>query len=261
MQTDQVKAAMAAIKRMPAMVKEDGGAPVYLQIAALFKNWITQGAVKSGTMLPPERLICEHFRVSRMTLREAYDILGRDGLIERKRGSGTFVAPPRMRKQQQEMRGFTEELTKRGIAPSSKLLRFERRRVAPEAAAFFGIPDDEFVYRIERLRSGDGKPLAVEAVEVPAYLCPGLDAFNFARESLYRVLESNYGLDLAHCVEEVSAELASRAYKALLGLSGSAAVLVIRRKTYSSNETPVEMAETVYRADRYRAIVHASRPR
>ena len=261
MGTGQVKAALAAIKRMPAMVKEDGGTPVYLQIAALLKNWITLGAAPAGTMLPPERLICEHFRVSRMTLREAYDILDRDGMIERKRGSGTFVAAPRMRKQQQEMRSFTEELTKRGIAPSSRLICFERRCTTPEAAAFFSIPSDEFVYHIERLRSGDGKPLAIEAVEVPAYLCPGLEAFNLGKESLYRVLESNYGLDLAHCVEEVSAELASRAQKGLLGLSGPAAVLVIRRKTYSSNETPVEMAEAVYRADRYRAIVHAARPR
>jgi GntR family transcriptional regulator len=144
---------------------------------------------------------------------------------------------------------------------SSTLLRFERKRVSPEAAAFFGIPGDEFVYRVERLRSGDGKPLAFETVELPAYLCPGLEAFNLAKESLYLTLERNYGLDLAHCVEEVSAELAGREHKALLGLRGAAAVLVIRRKTYSSNETPVEMAVTVYRADRYRAVVHAARPR
>jgi GntR family transcriptional regulator len=141
------------------------------------------------------------------------------------------------------------------------LLHFERSQATPEAAAFFGIPKDEYVYRIERLRSGDGKPLALEAVEVPAYLCPGLDAYNLAKESPYLLLERNYGLDLAHCVEEVSAELASRRHKRLLGLAGAAAVLVIRRKTFSSNETPVEIAVTVYRADRYRAMVHASRPR
>jgi GntR family transcriptional regulator len=261
MNTNQEKAALAAIKRLPAMIKEDGGTPVYLQISTVLKNWITQGAAEIGAMLPPERLMCEHFRVSRMTLREAYDILEREGLIERKRGSGTFVAPPRMRKQQQEMRSFTEELMKRGVVPSSKVLRFERQRASAEAATFFGIPHEEFVYRIERLRSGDGKPLALEAVEIPAYLCPGLEKFDLAKESLYLTLEREYGLDLAHCVEEVSAELANRNHKSLLGLPGAAAVLVIRRKAYSSNETPVEMAVTVYRADQYRAVIHAARLR
>ncbi len=256
-----MKGMPVAIKRMPIMIKEDSGTPIYLQIAAILKNWITEGAAEAGALLPPERVMCEHFRVSRMTLRAAYDILDRDGLIGRKRGRGTFVAPPRVRKQQQEMRGFTEELMKRGISPSSKLLRFEQRRAAPESAQFFGIPYAEFVYYIERLRFGNGRPLAIEAVEIPAYLCPGLERFDFSRESLYSLLERNYGLDLAHCVEEVSAELATRRHKTLLGLRGAASVLAIRRKTYSSNETPVELALTVYRADQYRAIVHAVRLR
>jgi GntR family transcriptional regulator len=249
------------LRRLPGAIRDDIGTPVYLQIASILKNWIVSGMLQTGTLLPAERTVCEHFRVSRMTLREAYDILERDGFIERHRGRGTFVAPHRVRKQQQEMRSFTEELMARGLRASSKLLFFRRSRMSTAAHQFFGLPESEMIYEIQRLRIGDDVPLAIETVQIPCYLCPDLEHFDLTTASLYSILEQNYGLDLIHCVEEVSAELADRTQKTLFGLRGSSAVLVIRRKTYSTNGTPVELALTVYRADQYRAIVHAVRPR
>jgi GntR family transcriptional regulator len=247
------------LKRLPGNVREDVATPVYIQIASILTNWINSGMLQSGTLLPAERTMCEHFGVSRMTLREAYDLLDRDRLIERHRGRGTFVAVRRVYKQQQEMRSFTEELKARGVRPSSKLLDFRRGRLSPLAGQFFVIADTEMAYLIKRLRFGDGEPLAIETIELPCYLCPDLERFDLATSSLYSILEEHCGLDLAYCVEEVSAQLADRWQKKLLQLEGAAAVLVIDRKTYTKDGVPVEVATTVYRADRYRAIVHATR--
>ena len=140
-------------------------------------------------MLPSERALCQEYAVSRMTLRQACGLLEQEGLIERRRGRGTFVSPKKMRKRQQEMRGFTEEIRARGGIPSSRLLDF--RRTEPDLATqeFLGLPAGELVYQIERLRLNDGMPLALENVAVPCYLCPHLDRFDLATQSLYAILE------------------------------------------------------------------------
>src|SRR5450755_2646760 len=101
-------------------VDKNSPTPVYAQIADAIKALIAKGGAGVGAPLPPERVLCEHFGISRMPLRQAYDGLEREGLIESHRGRGTFVSPPRLQKQQQELRGFTEEIVARGATPSSK---------------------------------------------------------------------------------------------------------------------------------------------
>jgi GntR family transcriptional regulator len=233
--------------------------PVYLQIAERIRAVLAAAALPAGTPLPSERVLCLQYGVSRMTLRQAFDLLERDGLIDSQRGRGKFVAHRRMAKQQQEMHSFTEEMLSRGATPSSRLLSFRVLEAGPAAGEFFGLPETQTVYAIQRVRCGNGEPLALESIEVPCYLCPNLERFDLANQSLYRILEENYGLELTHCVEEISAARPDRKHKKLLGVPQSAAVLVIKRKTFAANETPVEMGTTIYRGDAYTAVVRSIR--
>ena len=84
--------------------------PAYQRIADHLRARIEAGEIEAGSMLPSERALCQEYAVSRMTLRQACGLLEQEGLIERRRGRGTFVSPKKMRKRQQEMRGFTEEI-------------------------------------------------------------------------------------------------------------------------------------------------------
>jgi GntR family transcriptional regulator len=235
------------------------GTFVYLQIAEGLRAVLKRGLMPAGTMLPPERVLCERYGVSRMTLRQAFDVLDREGLIETQRGRGTFVAPKRLAKQQQEMRSFTEEIRARGSVPSSHLVSLLVQKAGLEARQFFGESAEGRVFGIVRLRFSDGEPLALESVQIPCRLCPNLDRFDLANQSLYRILEENYGLTLTHCVEEISAARPERLHRKLLGTPAPAAVLVIKRKTYTAAEVPVEFASTVYRGDAYSAIVRSVR--
>jgi len=235
--------------------------PMYAQIAEAIQALLRSGGLPPGSALPPERVLCEHLGVSRMTLRQAYDLLEREGLIQCQRGRGTFVSPRRINKQQQEMRSFTEEIRARGATPSSKLITFRTLRPGHAAREFFRLPEDEPVYEIERVRLADDTPLAIEKVEIPCYLCRGLADFDLARQSLYRILEEHYGLELARCVEEISAARPDRKHRQLLAAPRSAAILVIKRKTFTANDTPVEMGVTAYRGDLYQAIVRSVRAR
>ncbi len=241
-------------------IDESDPKPTYAQIAEGIRALIRSRQVPAGTLLPAERVLCREYGVSRMTLRQAYSVLERERLIERRRGHGTFVSARRMHKQQQEMRSFTEEITARGGIPSSKLLSFRVKEPEPGTRDFFSLPPGESVYELVRLRLCDGEPIALEFVEIPCYLCPRLDRFNLVTHSLYRLLEEEYGLRLSHCIEEISAGQPSPRQRKALGIPAGTAVLVIRRETYTHNDTPVELGTTTYRGDSYTAMVRSARP-
>jgi GntR family transcriptional regulator len=237
------------------------GKPIYVQIAEGISSLLQRGFFPAGSLLPAERVLCEQYGVSRMTLRQAMSILERQGLIESHRGRGTFVAPKRLQKQEQEFRSFTEEVRARGGKPHSRLISFEQ--IAPKRAArdFFGLSEGEKVYEICRLRLKDETPLAVESVQIPQRVAPWLERFDLANNSLYRIFEESYGLRLETSVEEISAELPSAADRKLLELPKNVAVLVVSRKTFTETGNAIELSRSTYRGDLYSAIVHSVRKR
>ncbi len=121
--------------------------PVYAQIAESMRTLLRSGTIPAGTALPTERALCEQFGISRMTLRQAYEALEREGLIESHRGRGTFVSPQRMQKKQQEMRSFTEEIRSRGATPSSRLLACHTVKPSSRDRDFFNLPENELLVR------------------------------------------------------------------------------------------------------------------
>ena len=235
--------------------------PVYLQIADGLRKLIQSGVFPAGCPLPPERVLCESYGVSRMTLRQATAILDQEGLIISHRGRGTFVAHSRLRKQQYELRSFTEEVRARGGRPESRMISFEEVRPSAEAREFFNISEGQKIYQIERLRLDNGIPLALEQAQLPQVLCPWLNRFDLAANSLYRVLEESYGLTLGNCLEEISAAMPSPSERKLLQLAKNAAVLVIRRRTFTDIGQPLELTRAAYNGDLYSAIVQSVRPR
>jgi GntR family transcriptional regulator len=233
---------------------------MYVQIAASLRSLVESGALPPGSLLPSEKQLCETFGVSRMTLRQAYDVLDREQLVRSQRGRGTQVLPPRIRKEQQQMRSFTEEIRSRGGNPRSQILRLETTDPSPASQQSLQLPAGQQVYRIERIRFNDTTPLAIEKVEIPCFLCPQLGRFDLMRHSLYEILESEFKLRLDHCVETISASGPNRKERELLQLPKGVAVLRIERKTLTVNDTLAELAVTTYRGDMYQAVVHSIRP-
>ncbi len=232
--------------------------PVYVQIADEMRGILRGGTVAADTELPSERLLCEAYGVSRMTLRQALGILQREGLIECQRGRGTFVSVRHLQKQQQKLRSFTEEMRSRGVVGSTKLISFRLETPTAPAREFFVLGEQERVYSIERLRLADGTPIALEAVQVPRTLCPNLDRFDLVQDSLYRILEEEYGLKLADCLEEISAIRPSPSQRKLLEARASAALLSVWRRTRTTHDVPAEFAVTTYRGDLYTAVVRSN---
>ncbi len=249
-----------SLKRLlTATVDRSSPTPMYAQIAASLRSMIQSGALAPGSLLPSEKQLCDTLGVSRMTLRQAYDVLDREELVRSQRGRGTQVLPPRMRKEQQLMRSFTEEIQSRGGKPRSEILRFETTSPSPASQHNLQLPDGQQVYRIERLRFSDTTPLAIEKVEIPCFLCPRLEKFNLVRHSLYEILECEFNLKLDHCIETISSSAPDRDERRLLQLPRGVTILRIERKTLTANDTPAELAVTAYRGDTYKAVVRSVR--
>ena len=233
--------------------------PIYLQIAEKITSVLDQHSILMGTLLPPERVICEHLGISKMTLRQAYSVLARKGCIEAQRGVGTFVLGTRIEKQISGMLSFTEEVTARGCTPSSRLLGLTTTPANHGAQRFFCMREDENVYEMTRLRFSDEVPLAIEVVQLPQKLFHGIERFQWETESLYDIMDKQYGVKLSRCCSEILAAPADRNQAKLLNLRIGSPLLVINRKSHSIEGVPVEFSTTSYPGSRYRASFTATR--
>lgn len=240
-------------------VDKNSRIPIYIQISEGIRKVLVTRQVPAGSQLPSSFELCQQFAVSRVTLRQAFDLLERDGLIETRRGKGTFVACPRVQKTLTDMRGFGEEMRLRGKVPSTRMLLFQESRPGLAARDLLRLEEHQPVYEIRRLRLADGVPLAIEDVQLPSALVPRLDRANLSERSLYGVLEEEYGIRLVRCEDEVSAVLPNREQKRILGLDHPVALLQIKRVSYTKDDLPVELAVTVYRGDVYAATIRAVR--
>ena len=197
-----------------------------------------------GEPIPPERTLAEDLGVSRPTLRSVVDDLVREGLLDRRHGSGVFVSRPKVA---QHLPGAVDG------AWSSRILEFEP---AHPAGARIGrrlnrSPADPVV-RIMRLRLVDGEPVCVEQLYVPCDVVPGLTAEQLAGGSFYRMLVETYGVEPATASQSIEPTVADAEEAALLDVPLHAPALLFERVTRAAGGRIVEFSRSVYRGDRYR---------
>lgn len=202
-----------------------------------------------GDCIPSERELCTRYGLARMTVRKALDHLVQEGRLSRVPGKGTFVAEPKIGLRMRLM-SFTEDMRARGHVPGSIDLA---RRVVPAGRRLgleLGLDDDEPVYVLERLRTADGVPMALERTHFPAALTPGLIDEPLQDRSLFDVLEERYGIVYDEGEQTVEAGIADPTDAALLGIPAGSAVLLHQRRSLAGGR-PVEYVESAYRGDRY----------
>jgi len=233
-------------------LKRNHPLPLYVQLYDSLRADIYAQRLKPHQQLPSEREFCARFRVSRMTVRQALVSLTRDGLIYSRVGKGTFVGEPKIDQQLKTLTGFSQEMSSRGSTPSSRVLEAKLQSVTADLAKVMRISIGAEIVFLTRVRLADGVPLAVETVHLPHSLCPNLLRHDFAAESLYDVLERDYGYRLTRAEQTIEAALASPRDLALLQLIPPAPVLVMERSTFTDRDVLIEHVQSTYRGDRYK---------
>jgi GntR family transcriptional regulator len=220
--------------------------PRYIAIAALVRDRIATEQLGPHTLLPSERELADQHGVSRMTARQALSLLESEGVVYRKPPRGTFVAEPRVRF---HIGSFSEEVSRLGRRPAARLLWAEHQHPTPAVRMALGLDDEAMVNVFHRLRSVDDVPFALETTFLPADLTPGiLDEPDDG--SLWAILRSRYGVDLARSTAVLESIVLDDASSAQLGVRAGSAGTLLTRCTEDSTGRCVEYARDVYRADR-----------
>lgn len=212
-----------------------------------------------GDALPAERALAAEMGVARMTLRHAVDELVREGRLVRRQGSGTYVAEPKIA-WPLTLASFSDDMRRRGFAPSSRTLAFERRPAGARIAARLGVSPRDEVVRAVRLRLADDEPMALETVHIPADRVPGLSAADLAGGSFYALLAERYGTVPEDGFQTVEPTVVEPEEAELLGVPALAPALLFERTTRDASGGVIEHSRSLYRGDRYRLQAELRRP-
>lgn len=231
--------------------------PLYFQIAEDIRKQIESGHIEHGQQIPTEKELEEMFGVSRTTIRQALADLTRDGLLERKRGQGTYVRS--VSRQFDEpvlgIRSYAQEAIKQGFRPTTKLLSLRVLRPTAEVEHELRLAEDEEVVVIKRLRLLDGEPSGVDATYIPVRLVPGLSKDDFSdaedTQSLYFILENKYGHVLDEAEEIIDATATNEEESRLLGVKTKTPINLRRRVVFLPDGTPLLYMNAVYK-NRYK---------
>ena len=229
--------------------------PMYFQIQAQLLKMIQSGQLRAGDSLPSEEELSRIYGVSRMTSRQALQVLKSQGFVTRHKGQGSFVSQPRVEKDITHLSGFTSEMRAMGIKTTSQVLEARVSPAPAEEASQLGIAVNAPMYRLLRLRLGDGLPIAIEEIRLPHERFPGVEKLDFSRISLYQTLRERYEIRVSRADEILEARSATKREADLLEIQARSSLLVISRTLWSTDGLPVETAHSVYRGDRYRAVL------
>lgn len=222
--------------------------PAYFQLKNILMEKIKSGEYPAGSVIPSERELSENLGISRMTARQAISQLAAEKYLVREKGKGTFVN--KIKFEQRNIMSFSETVRKLGMIPSTRVLEFSQERDCFEVMEMLDIKPDENVFRIKRLRLADENPIAVEEVFIPESLCPDIDKLDLTT-SLYRLLKSNYSIEISYIDNKIEAVKADKENRGLLMLSSSEPVLKISGISYTQEGKKLFYERDIYRADKY----------
>ncbi|MGX7200134.1 GntR family transcriptional regulator [Enterococcus nangangensis] len=226
-----------------------GTVPVYIQIHDQIKNEIQQGRWQVGDRLPSERELSVKFKVSRMTLRQAIQTLADEGILERKIGSGTYVASEKVQEKMSGTTSFTEIMLSQQKSPSSKTIAYYFTTPSSSEMDRLKLAENENILRMERIRYADGVPICFEVAAIPAKLIEGYSK-NEVSQSFYQTL-ANHGYEVGHAEQTISATLAAEQIAEYLEMKRGDAILRLRQISYFADGTPFEYVRTQYAGNRF----------
>lgn len=213
--------------------------PLWAQLAGELRLKLSAG--EFDRRFPTESELASAFAVSRATVREAIRRLRGEGLLEARRGSGTYVVQRQLDAPILGTSGLAQAITAAGLAPSSKLLRVEQAPAGDIAARALGVESGEIVQWVERLRYADAEPLALDlsALALDASQRRAFVRGDLAEGSLYGLLETTCGLRVTGGTERLRAVACPAAERKLLRPGRGEGVLEVERVAYAG-EQPVE---------------------
>ncbi|MDP0494448.1 MAG: GntR family transcriptional regulator [Fusobacterium sp. JB021] len=234
------------------MIDHNNPLPLYYQLANLIRKEIEQGLYKEGDKIPSERDLKEKFKISRVTVNKAINLLIEDGFLTRKRGQGTFINSSKV-EFFPGLLGFTEIIKNKNMIPSSKVIL--KKIINPDKflCEKLKISKTDKVMFTERIRLANNQIINLEKSYIPLKLCENLFNIDLSTHSIYKEL-SKKGYKPSKATQEIKAILSDEELSKYLKISLNEAVLKNTRLTFSK-ETPIQYSINYYKGDIYSIIM------
>lgn len=246
---------------LPIALDRQSFVPFYEQIDAQLRNAIKANKLPAGEVLWSERELAEKLGISKLPVKRAYERLRAEGLLVTSRGKRPVIGTGGDPWNVQGLWSFTEEIRRRGLTSTTRLLAINLLDPDREVADALQLHPGDQVYRVKRLRFVEGEPVALETTHLPAKFFPSLETQDLEHQSLYSIIEGVYGRRLERGEERISAVPAEQEEAHLLRVGVRYPLVTAQRVVYDVSGTPVECGLSLFRAERYVArIISLRRP-
>lgn len=233
------------------MIAEAPGLPLYRRIQSDLRSRIESGELAPGSRLETEQELMARYGVSRATVRQALAGLVSEGLVEIRRGLGTFVGKAALEHRLGGFYSYSLEIERHGMKPGTRVRGLAVEKADERVAAALGVSGGTHVVVLRRIRLADDEPIVTETSYLPAARFPGLEDVDFTRQRLYDTLTTTYGVRPVRARETFQPILMNIDEADVLeGDTGNPA-LQVERTTFDAEGRIIEYCQSTLRADRY----------
>lgn len=233
-------------------IDRQSAAPMYDQLRTLIVDGIARDGLRPGDLLPGEHRLCQQYGISRTVVRQALAQLEHEGIVERVKGKGTFVARPKTSESLvHTLIGLYDDVERRGGHVHSDVIRHESEIADADVAEALELEPGSPVVVLERLRYVDGDPWSLSTTWMPEPIGAVTLGTDLSEASLYRVL-GNHDIRATHGVRSAEATVATHEQAQSLGVSVGSALLRLRSVSRGPGGVPIEYFVAYHRGDRSR---------
>ena len=225
--------------------------PLYYRLAEIVKQKILNSEFEVGEPIPTEVELEKEYGVSRITVRQAIDLLCKQEFLARERGKTPYVAQSKLEHTFGPISSFTKNIRAKGLIPSTKILSLCYAKPPGIVAKYFQI-DEEDVILLKRLRLVNNEPVAIDITYLQKNGLSQLVKKGISQESLYESLEHNYGILIDEIDETIQVQSTGKEESKLLKIKVGSPCLLSHRIVRDVKRKVIAYSSTIYRGDRYK---------
>ena len=229
-------------------------ATLYATIEETIAAEIAQGEYRPGDQLPTEDALLERFQVSRITVRRAIQNLVSRGLLEIRRGLGTFVLSPRIEAELTKLTGFVEDMSAAGRKATARVVSQGVVLASARVAERLRLSKGTKVMQIKRVRLGDGMPISFDETYLPLPIGKQIVRNDLRVHPIFTLLEEEYGVPLVEAEYELEAVIATKVVADALQVGVGSPIFQIERTSITIGGQPVDYEVLSYRGDLVRFV-------
>ena len=236
--------------------------PKYYIVKQAILEKIQSCELKPGEAILSERELMVTYGVSRITVRKAVEELEQEGYLYKVQGKGTYVRGEKRKQDLFSLTSCTEDVLRQGMKPSRKVIDSSIIPVDSKRGEKLQIASNDQVFRLCRVYYADGKPINYTKAYLPYKFFPRIEQHDFSQQSLYKVLEEEYGVKIKRAYRTIEAVLANNEVGELLQIHSGAPLILFNCVTYgevSGKEIPIETFNSYYRTDMFKFSIEQIR--